>query len=920
MSYIGIDHKLRVFISSRCGGKYTIARKALKKLLEATGLVDVYTFETEPASSENTRSSYLEQVDNSNLCIFLIDNADGVSPAVLSEEKRAKDKQLRLLYIFCDENKKTPTPMQEGIKNYSSQKYKVVHEFSDMVSAAYDSLLQDIVSVYKIKKDRFLDTTDETALPNIDALNIKTYSLSSACFAEFPLVARVLTEKVLPDNSLMEKKEKSLLEDLLAEQIKVVLYQKSFDVAIIDDICKEGLKNHNGGMSDLLKLRYQAQKCYYQAEYDNCLVLLQCAIEKALNSDGIPAWIANDIAIDIRHVQGQIDIHNNQITFENPGQKYIDASDEPVYFPYLDRQVEIMQEEIAKKYYNQLNISPYTTTYGGMEQVFSALANAFCIAEIHGSIVQTEITRDRLISIYSMLCTLYEDHDFIVEYVRLIITNRESKKLDNIIRTYNQTVDILNDQDIDVVLGSIKNIGDPLYQEMAKYLLASRLGHYMKDNEYEILYKELVTCATKWVEDDKRVSGLSTYIFDFYRLNTQRANGKDIVDFICSVFEHNLSRTFSDCFKVLRNLDFSTLEQEDHNRIKQLLIDIMLSEKDHIIDQYYSSTVIRFCKSTMLPYEDIETNIAQKYPVFYKNDYLLEMSAQREQDLSEYVELYLEEAQARNKTQGENGKYAGYAHESLDVIYSILKTDKCDLDEELLISIIDVVIETLSAEKQTVSAKLAAVKLLQLLYCRYKEKNSIWSGIREQMENNISTYSNGFEMGFLSKDTSFILSFAYDLFVSIFMEVRRDLLLEKLYSIDISDSYTIIMLLRVITVFLEDTKGQWQNENLISAFLYYSIFMTQQKERDVRRFATNCLIELTEYKNTRHLALIHLSQIMDTGKETEKLAILTRISKIQVEDEAYLEQILNKGKSDNNYLVRYVAQRESQRIVNEIAT
>ena len=134
MSYSGIEHKLRVFISSKCGGKYTIARKSLQKLLEVTGLIETYVFETDPASSEDTQSAYLEYVDGSNLCIFLVDNADGVPPAVLSEEKRAKDKHLRLIYLFCDENKKEPTPMQEEIRKKLSQKYFVVHEFSDIVS------------------------------------------------------------------------------------------------------------------------------------------------------------------------------------------------------------------------------------------------------------------------------------------------------------------------------------------------------------------------------------------------------------------------------------------------------------------------------------------------------------------------------------------------------------------------------------------------------------------------------------------------------------------------------------------------------------------------------------------------------------------------------------------------------------------
>ena len=37
MSYYGIEHKLRVFISSKCGRKYTVVKKSLQKLFGVTG-------------------------------------------------------------------------------------------------------------------------------------------------------------------------------------------------------------------------------------------------------------------------------------------------------------------------------------------------------------------------------------------------------------------------------------------------------------------------------------------------------------------------------------------------------------------------------------------------------------------------------------------------------------------------------------------------------------------------------------------------------------------------------------------------------------------------------------------------------------------------------------------------------------------
>lgn len=101
-----VQHKLNVFISSRCGGKYEIMRKALQKLLEETGLIICYCFETEPASSEPLPSAYLNYVDKSDLLLLIVDNKDYISPATMSEYRRAKELNLRINAIFVMNTKK----------------------------------------------------------------------------------------------------------------------------------------------------------------------------------------------------------------------------------------------------------------------------------------------------------------------------------------------------------------------------------------------------------------------------------------------------------------------------------------------------------------------------------------------------------------------------------------------------------------------------------------------------------------------------------------------------------------------------------------------------------------------------------------------------------------------------------------------
>ena len=909
MNNTDIEYKLRVFISSRCGEKYTIARKALKKLLLSTGLVHVYAFETAPASSEDTQSAYLQYIDDSNLCIFLVDNEDDVSPAVFSEEKRAKDKQLRLLYLFCDENKKEATPMQEELRSSFSQKYQVVHEFSDIVAAAYDSVMQDIIAVYKKKDKPFgLDNDTESITP--ENINTESYSLSASCFATFPLVGIEFTKRILPPNPTKEEPEGALLDKLFVNHLQTVLYLNEYDPAIIDSICSEVVKEHSEEFCSMIKLRFQAQKNYYSSEYDDCLMTLQNAISIAIKSPSIPTWIANDIAIDIRFIQGRIDEKNNQITIENPGQKYIDESNEPVYFPYLDRQVENMQDTLLNKYYTHLNDPPYTMHFGGLDSFFTPLANTFCIAQLHGSIVQTELTRERLITIYSTLSAIYEDHDIVVEYIRLLITNRNAKKLDDFIRTYNQSVDILNGQDIDAIQESINIVFNPIHQVMSKYLLASRLGYYMNDDSYSKLYKELIDYAMDWVHDDSRIYNVNTYIFDFFKMNTHRINKNDIIAFILEVFDRELERYYFDCFKVLRVINFSDVDFERQNRIKQLFIDIAAKQKGHLLDQFFSSAIIRFCKTTKASFEELEVILSENYPDFYKKEFLLEVSVQGKQDFSAFVNYYLEEAKSRNVSQGLNGTYSGFTYECLDVVYNIISAEKIALDSELLKQIIEVGLETLAAENQTVQAKRSAVRLLQLVYFRDKAQSPIWEEVGNQMVANISTFSVGHEMELFSKETNYILSFQYKLFVYNSFIHKHNALLEMLFLPASDESYIVIMFLAIIAEFLNNAKGHLQDDALISAFLYYSIFMTHHKERDAKYHATICLVELTNYPRSKQLALMHLSQLMDSSSEAVKIAILTRLDQIHTEeDDSYVKQIINKGKADNNYIVRYAASR-----------
>ena len=142
--------KIQVFISSICGGeKYDKVRMELKDAIEKTQLADVYTFEGEEASTLPAGVHYRLALEESDVCIFLIDNADGITPGVQEEIDIVKKHNIKALYYFCDETQKEKTVLEQSMRGANFAKSKTVHSFSELSQYGAQALIDDIVAVYR---------------------------------------------------------------------------------------------------------------------------------------------------------------------------------------------------------------------------------------------------------------------------------------------------------------------------------------------------------------------------------------------------------------------------------------------------------------------------------------------------------------------------------------------------------------------------------------------------------------------------------------------------------------------------------------------------------------------------------------------------------------------------------------------------
>ncbi|HEY5560639.1 MAG TPA: hypothetical protein VIK72_02600 [Clostridiaceae bacterium] len=899
-----IEYKVKVFISSLCGGRYNLVRKALKLLLLETNLTIVYVFETTGSSSQDVISSYSNKLDDSDVCIFLIDNKDGISEAVVREQKRSRKLGIKSIYLFCDEDQKEPTLIQKEITISVREKFCVVHEFTDFINIGYESILQDIIDIYRTYcKGSLINKRNDENEEDLKRLSIDSYIIDEHLFKGIDLTKNALLKIVYPFDR--ETKKTSVFDELCKNLLNIIIGKDSIESFNFNTLEIELCNLHKESIINFIKIRIKAIKAYFEDNIVECLIFMNLAYEEAISNASIPNWLSNDVLIDMRNMQNLLDESKNKHTIQGKAQLLLNKSKESIYFPAIDRFDSGFRKDVLNKCLNSNTESPYTTSFGGLETIFEKISSAFAISVLYGSLTQILMLRERIIDALSNLCFFYNDHSIYLELIKELVMSGKDKEIKELSRAYNQTTDMINSDDIKVISIAINSIPINHKKIISKLILFEHFGYYISNEQYITISNELLNEINLWIHDSNRIFAMSTYIFKALITNTRRLDNNKISDVIINLFKQSLKRWYDDALKVVKTLDFSTLTKETEEALADLLLKIVLDEENINYCHYLPETIIYVRKNISIKTDDIDECVKVHMEKFFNETYSLEVFSYEEKDSLKHINRFLQEIHTQNEKQGENGIYFGWGGNPYQTIKNIITFNKLDLNWKSIVPIILAINETLTSKKQTISAKVDAVQLLMFLNNNTTCKNECHETFDKLIEMQ-SDILCGHEDDFFCKDTLSTLEFNFLMLKVCFAEQNINDLISYFSLFTQKNNYEIIKSVECIEVLLNNIDFNLLDTITLTILIQYVIGMSSHKETDVRYYSVLILFRLCQ-SSCRVAAMMQLSKMMDNDNYIIKANILNGIDILWKENTEIAELVKQKGQADNHFLIRELA-------------
>lgn len=910
------NQKIKVFISSKCdkaGGisKYNPVRAELKELIESTNLATVYTFENESGSTLSAGSHFTYALEDADICIFLIDNADGIPEGVQSEINTARKKKKMALYYFCDENSNERTELEKSLEGAVYAKSQTVHHFKDLTHKCAQALIDDITLIYHCYCTKRIVECRNDDIDLLEEIDIQTAEKPQEI--SFPKVILKNIDKSIKHilsvaadchySPLKQKVQTSDLDDWGDQFLDVLLEGKSikeFNVSLFLKTLKE---MQSEDFFNVVSLRWLAIQSYFSGNVQECINNLQNAYDLA-KSTNQAIWIVKDILIDLRNQHWELATLTNTY-FESEAQNTLDCNAEELYYPVLDRINETLQEKYFEGFYNKRTASPYAIELGrNLNQLGALLTSAYIIALYNGSLTHIILLYDKVKNFLFYLSDRYDDWKFKRNLLKFTIFNGNAKEVSRIIDTYPEILKELSAEEADTIMKF--SATHPIkYKRIIRKLIAfGKVGYYLNDTSFAKYEKEIIEDIECWIKDNDAVVNVGQYVFSSLSDVIYRMPQDSLSKICCSFMDRHFSRWYIDMFKFMSNgMNLNKMSSKSACNLIDHIISILKNKKECELIKTSPYFLINFRIQSQTLTEELDNIISEYLPNFYNFEYKLRTTENRMEDYPVFLENIIDIVHKSNIEQDKNGIYVSYKGRDIAIITSILRASNFNYSEELMDKLIYTVTETLIESREDVSMKLDAVLLLSCIVIKYPQDYIRNHNLYENViihESEIYIVSDS-----LSNISSLALKIGLKMLFSLIgSDIYTDVI--ELLPLIINDTATAIKVTDFIAGFLEISNSFVLDKKIEPILLYNTFEWLQMDFTVVRQNATRIMLALTRNNENDDIIIRKIISLIESDNVYIKNLILRKISDSNLLTKEIRDRVFSICENDCNFVTRMV--------------
>lgn len=908
------EQKIKVFISSICGvEKYDAVRAELKRSIEATQLANVYTFEGKDASTLPAGAHYTFALEDSDICIFLIDNADGIQPGVQSEIDTVKRRGIKALYYFCDESQKEKTALEQSLMGAQFAKSKTIHSFNELSINGARALIDDIISVYHyyctgriiLKTDESdeiqsveISGTEKYQLPTIPKTAIKNVDKCRDYILHFVLGR---SRDKYPDETVNTSEF-----DDWGLQFLPILFEgktiKHFNSAMYLEALKA---QQDGEFYKVVQTRWNAVQYYFAGENEKCIKSIEQALATAKETKQ-PSWIIKDILIDLRNQRLVWCTENNE-RFDLSAQKELNDSSEELYYPILDRIHESLQEKYIEGLYKKRIKSPYSVTFGNsFDQFGEMLASSFVVSMYNASLTHILLIYERIKKFVFYLSSKYDDWPFRLNLYKLAIFNGTEEEIRGLQNSYPEILNNLTSEEASSIMRFCLN--HPIaYKRVSSQLRAfGAVGYYLDDNNFKQHEQLILSEIRLWLNCENAVVSIGQNVFKCLAGVAYRISQDTLSEICCLFIDRHYSQWYLDMFKFVANrIDLRKMSDESSKALVEHILSVFDNETDRKQISFAPFFLCVLRKQNTYLTEELDKKVSEHFPKYYESTYKLETTKNEKQDLPDFVEKYAESIKKSNETQGSNGVYFERGTREIATVRAIMLGNEIACEPETMDLLISSLSDTLLISKESISTKMDAISLLICIAIKFpgdfNRNRKVYEQLYEQQETIVEDDLSPFSSNIDSISLKIGLQFLYS---AIDKDVY-DTILELLPYIQ-GDIATTLTVARLISEYLASSDTVALPTKVESIVLQNVLQWLQSEHADIRWYAT--LIFLTMSRNPDNYGIVNrqLVKLIDSSSVYIKNLILRHLHKMNGVTDSTKNYIISKCKHDTNFVVRMV--------------